>query len=157
MNQCRRHSLLALPCTMALIVAISFALAERSKPAQARSLSFAERVGYQRAIEEVYWRHRLWPNELASKPPLDQIMSRARIEKKVADYLRNSQLLEDYWQRPLTVQQLQAEMDRMAQHTKQPEVLRELFAALGNDPFIIAECLARPALAERLRDKLVRQ
>src|SRR5438270_768748 len=41
-------------------------------------------------------------------------------------------------------------MDRMAQLTKQPEVLRELFAALGNDPFVIAECLARPVLAERL-------
>ena len=41
-------------------------------------------------------------------------------------------------------------MDRMAKHTKQPEVLRELFAALGNDPFVIAECLARPALADRL-------
>ena len=26
----------------------------------------------------------------------------------------------------------------MAQHTKQPEMLRELFAALGNDPFVIA-------------------
>ena len=38
----------------------------------------------------------------------------------------------------------------MAKHTKQPEVLRELFEALGNDPFVIAECLARPALAERL-------
>ena len=41
-------------------------------------------------------------------------------------------------------------MDRMAKHTRQPDVLRELFAALGNDPFVIAECLARPALAERL-------
>ena len=38
----------------------------------------------------------------------------------------------------------------MAKHTKQPEVLHELFAALGNDPFVIAECLARPALADRL-------
>ena len=28
--------------------------------------------------------------------------------------------------------QLQGEMERMAQHTRQPEVLRELFAALGN-------------------------
>ena len=28
-------------------------------------------------------------------------------------------------------------------------MLRELFKALGNDPFAIAECLARPALAER--------
>jgi hypothetical protein len=38
----------------------------------------------------------------------------------------------------------------MASNTKQPEVLRELFAALGNDPFVITECLARPALSERL-------
>ena len=44
-------------------------------------------------------------------------------------------------------------MDRMAQHTKQPEVLRELFEALGNDPVIIAECVARPALVERLMAK----
>jgi N-acetylneuraminic acid mutarotase len=38
----------------------------------------------------------------------------------------------------------------MAQQTKQPDVLRELFAALDNDPTVIAECLARPALAEGL-------
>jgi hypothetical protein len=37
----------------------------------------------------------------------------------------------------------------MAQHTKRPEVLRELFEALGNNPFVIAECLARPILVER--------
>src|SRR5437016_6330650 len=41
-------------------------------------------------------------------------------------------------------------MERMARDTKQPEVLRELFEALGNDPFVIAECLARPVLTERL-------
>ena len=106
---------------------------------------------YQRAIEEVYWRHRIWPKERPDpKPSLDAVMSQAQLEKKVADYLRNSQALEDYWQRPITAEQLQAEMDRMAQHTKQPEVLHELFEALGNDPFVIAECLARPALAERL-------
>src|SRR5439155_1432916 len=40
--------------------------------------------------------------------------------------------------------------DRMARNTKQPEVLRGLFQALGNDPFLIAECLASPVLAERL-------
>ena len=50
--------------------------------------------------------------------------------------------------------QLQAEMERMASHTKQPGVLREIFAALGNDPFVIAECLARPVLAERLITEL---
>ena len=116
-----------------------------------RTLTFAERVAYQRAIEDVYWRHRIWPKERPDpKPSLDAVMSQAQLEKKVADYLRKSQALEDYWQRPITAEQLQAEMDRMAKHTRQPEVLRELFEALGNDPFVIAECLARPALAERL-------
>ena len=28
--------------------------------------------------------------------------------------------------------------------------MRDVFDALGNDPFVIAECLARPALADRL-------
>ena len=41
-------------------------------------------------------------------------------------------------------------MERMARDTRQPEVLRELFEALSNDPFVIAECLARPVLAERM-------
>src|SRR5206468_9515360 len=116
-----------------------------------RTLTFEERVAYQRAIEEVYWRHRIWPKERPDpKPSLDAVMSQAHLQKKVADYLRKSQALEDYWQRPLTTEQLQAEMDRMVKHTRQPEVLRELFEALGNDPFVIAECLAGPALAERL-------
>ncbi len=116
-----------------------------------RTLTFAERVAYQRAIEEVYWRHRIWPKERPDpKPSLEAVMSQAQLEKKVHDYLRKSQALEDYWQRPLTAEQLQAEMERMAQNTKQPEVLKELFDALGNDPFVIAECLARPALANRL-------
>ena len=121
-----------------------------SHPAGA-GLTFAERVSYQRAIEEVYWRHRIWPKENSKpKPSLDAVISQAQMEKKVADYLRNSQALEDHWQRPITAEQLQAEMDRMAKHTKQPAVLRELFEALGNDPFVIAECFARPVLAERL-------
>src|SRR5882724_9604174 len=147
------------------ICAIPFALAKRSfdgrttpvMPSQQTqtTLSFADRVAYQRAIEDVYWRHRIWPKEQSGpKPPLEKIMSQAQIEEKVEDYLRNSQALEDYWQRPITPDQLQAEMERMASHTKQPGVLRELFAVLGNDPFVIAECLARPVLAERLLTEL---
>src|SRR5262249_4644921 len=114
-------------------------------------LTLTQRVVWQRAIEEVYWRHRIWPKEnLNPKPSLDAVMSQMQLEKKVTDYLGNSQALEHYWHRPVTSEQLQAEMDRMAENTKQPELLRELFAALGNDPFLIAECLARPVLSERL-------
>src|SRR5882757_2185408 len=87
-----------------------------------RTLSFEERVSYQRAIEDVYWRHRIWPKERPDpKPSLDAVMSQAQLEKKVKDYLRNSQALADYWQRPITSQQLQAELDRMVRNTKQPE------------------------------------
>ena len=123
-----------------------------------RTLSFAERVAYQTAIEDVYWRHRVWPKtNPGPKPSLNEVMSQADIQKKVTDYLRGSQALEDYWQRPITADQLQAEMERMASNTKQPEVLQELFEALGNDPFVVAECLTRPILAERLvnRDLVV--
>jgi len=142
------------------VCAIPFALAQRSfndRPTSAppskqtqRTFTFADRVAYQRAIEDVYWRHRIWPKENAKpKPLLDEVMSAEQIEKKVEDYLRDSRALEAYWHKPIASEQLQAEMERMARNTKQPEVLLELFEALGNDPFVIAECLARPVLTER--------
>jgi hypothetical protein len=81
---------------------------------QARAFSFAERVAFQRAIEDVYWRHRIWPKENPNpKPSLDSVMSQAQLENKVAGYLRDSLTLEDYWQQPITAEQLQAEMDQL--------------------------------------------
>ena len=86
-----------------------------------QTLTFADRVAYQRAIEEVYWQHRIWPAANADpKPPLDKVMSHEAIEKKVEEYLRDSQALEDYWQRPITPDQLQAEMERMASTPNSP-------------------------------------
>jgi N-acetylneuraminic acid mutarotase len=115
------------------------------------NLTLADRIRYQRAIEEVYWRHRIWPKENAGpKPTLDAVVSQAQLEEKVRSYLQNSQILEDSWHGPIRAGELQAEMDRMAQDTKRPEVLRELFEALGDDPSVIAECLARPVLAQRI-------
>ena len=75
------------------ICAIPFALAKRSfdgrttpatpsKQTQ-RTLTFADRVAYQRAIEEVYWRHRLWPEERSDpKPSLDAVISQAQLQRK---------------------------------------------------------------------------
>jgi hypothetical protein len=84
---------------------LAFLRSETLTNVSQRTLTFAERVAYQRAIEEVYWRHRIWPIEnLNPKPSLDAVMSRAQLEKKVADYLRKSQALEDYWQRPITAE-----------------------------------------------------
>jgi hypothetical protein len=153
-----RTSIAVFLCAAAVCWVLSATVLAFFRPeaaAKVRTLSFSERVAYQRAIEDVYWRHRIWPKENPDpKPSLDAVMSKAQLEKKVANYLRKSQALEDYWQRPIATEQLQAEMDRMAQHTKQPDVLRELFAALGDNSFVVAECLARPVLAQRLVTEL---
>ena len=82
---------------------LAFFCSEAPANSSQRTLTFAERVAYQRAIEEVYWRHRIWPKERPDlKPSLDAVITQAQLEKKVADYLRNSQALEDYWHRPIT-------------------------------------------------------
>ncbi len=92
-----------------------------------RTLSLEDRVAYQAAIEDVYWRHRMWPTENPQpKPALEQVMPLSTIRAKVEDYLRKSQALEVYWHRPITGAQLQAEMDRMARETKQPDVLTRI-------------------------------
>src|SRR5882724_5162372 len=153
LNRCSLLALMICGAALFLVTGTLLALVHKNASPQIepQTLTFSERVAYQRAIEDVYWRHRIWPKERPDlKPSLDAVMSQAQLERKVEDYLRKSQALEHYWQRPITAEQLQAEMDRMAKHSKQSEVLRELLEALGNNPFVIAECLARPALAERL-------
>jgi N-acetylneuraminic acid mutarotase len=128
-----------------------FSSPEAGEKPSGKTLLFTERVAYQRAVEEVYWRYRVWPKENAQrKPSLDTMISQTQIERNVEAYLRKSRLVAQQRGWPITPSELQAEMDRMASHTKRPEVLRELFATLGNDPFVIAQCLARPIVAERL-------
>ena len=100
---------------------LAFFHPEASSKVSQRTLTFAERVAHQRAIEEVYWRHRICPKANSGpKPQLDKVMSQAQIEKKVKEYLRNSQALEDYWQQPITSEQLQTEMERIGSQTSSP-------------------------------------
>jgi len=122
-----------------------------STPASTRSLSLEERVAAQRAIEQVYWNHRIWPKENPGpKPALDAVLPDAQLRARVTDYLKKSNALAEVWQRPIGAQQLQAELDRMAAGSRAPNVLKKLYTALGNDPFVIAETLARQTLADRL-------
>jgi hypothetical protein len=151
----QRVSIALLVCGSASFIAVGTVPAllrsEECAKVSQRTVTFAQRVAYQRGIDEVYWHHRIWPKENPDpKPSLDAVMSQAQLENKVEDYLSKSQTLDTYWQRPITAEELQAEIDRMAQHTTRPDVLRELSEALGNDPFIVAECLARPILTERI-------
>jgi len=123
----------------------------RATAASSRSLSLDERIAAQKVIEEVYWRHRIWPKDNPGrKPSLDVVVPESVLRAKVEDYLKKSNALETWWHRPITGDQLQAELDRMARGSRAPRVLQELFDALGGDATLIAETLARPMLVDRL-------
>ncbi len=127
-------------------------LAAREVPA---TLDLDDRVACQWSIEEVLWRHRLWPRENGGdKPPLGATVAPEVVRDKAEDGLRQSRALEELWGETIDGAALQTELDRMAAQTRQPEVLRELFAALGDDPHRVAECLVRPLLAgQRLGER----
>jgi N-acetylneuraminic acid mutarotase len=118
-------------------------------------LSFEQRVFYQRAIEEVYWNHTIWPESNPQlKPPLSKVISEKDVRSKVDEYLRKSKALSSYFHQRIRAEQLQAEIDRMANETKDSELLRELWGVLGNDPYLVAETLARPIVVDRLTQQL---
>jgi putative metal-binding protein len=114
-------------------------------------LTFEERVAARRAVEEVYWQHRIWPpSNPGPKPTLDEVLPDAVLRARVEDGLRKSEALGRFWGRPLGRAQIQAEIDRIARASENPAMLREILDALGNDPTLFAEVVVRPALADRL-------
>jgi len=110
-----------------------------------RALSFAERVAAQEAIERVYYSH-----QLDATLSFEQAVPRSLLERKVQKYLQESAALESFWHTPVTADMLAAEWLRIARESRFPERLREIGAALGDDPFLIQECFIRPVLANRL-------
>ena len=131
-----------------LILLLNAALPMQSSRA-APALSLDSRMAYQRALDAVTWQHTEFPS-MASKPSLSEAIPAEISERKVEDSLRQSNALSALWSRPLTADQLQTEMERIAQRTKQPDLLREQWRALNNDPQLIAELQVRPLLADRL-------
>ncbi len=110
-----------------------------------RMLTFDERVEAQKKIERVYYAH-----QLGTRPPFDEIASRERLERKVRTYVEQSVALDQIWGVPLTADALAREWQRIARSTSFPDRLQELYSVLGNDPFVIQECLVRPELAAHL-------
>ena len=114
-------------------------------------VSFQERVQCKKIIEKIYYEHRTWPEaNHGNKPSFESVMTEHALQAEVENSLKKSNALAIYWQHPITGEQLQAEMNRIAKSSKQPEILKELWANLNNDPHLIAECLIRPLLANQL-------
>jgi len=128
--------------------AFSPANAEELKtPRFATDLSLAARAGYQNAIDDVNWRHTVWPEANGARPARPAQRNSA---EQAGDVLRKSNALSTLWGQAITGQMLQAEIDRMVRDSKRPELLRQLFASLNNNPTHVAEVIARPLLVDRL-------
>ena len=70
----------AVACLIVTGTLLAFFHSEVPTNISQRILTFAERVAYQQAIEDVYWSHRIWPKERPDpKPPLDAVMSQAQL------------------------------------------------------------------------------
>jgi hypothetical protein len=139
-----------MPLTLLLVIlgALSALPVAAAEPGVAPGLSFDQRVACQSAIEEVYWRHRIWPQDNPGPKPAFAVPRRVLV-RKAEEALTMSVELAERYQAPVTPADLQAELDRMAKGSRDPRMLGEIFTALGENATLAAECLARPVLVER--------
>ncbi|HJQ98998.1 MAG TPA: hypothetical protein VJ826_11845 [Candidatus Polarisedimenticolaceae bacterium] len=112
---------------------------------QAGALSIEERISGQTAVERVQWTHRT-----GEKPSFEDVIRSGAIEEKVRRSLAQSVALEEVWGDKLSAYRLRREVDRMTRGSRDRTRLAELFAALHDDPVLIQEVIARPALVDRL-------
>lgn len=129
---------------MGTIVIASLLILQSSTIGAGSTITFEQRVQAREAVARVYHSHQ------AGTLPFDKALSPARLEQMVLDDLKRDVALTEFWKRPVTADAVRGEMERIAARTRMPERLLEMYSALGNDPLLIGECLARPALVQRL-------
>jgi N-acetylneuraminic acid mutarotase len=118
---------------------------DRTSAPQRRTLSFEDRVAAQVAIDRVYFAH-----QIGTTKQFEQAEPVSIAAEKVRKYLEESAALERYWKTPVTEEMLRRELARMAGGSRMPDRLLEIYGALGNDSFLIEECVARATLVDRL-------
>ena len=118
--------------------------------ATAEPLSWERRLELHERLERIFDSQRIWPDvNTEARPPFESRLERDALRARVERYLKKSALLETFWSRPLRADDLQRELDRMWKSSRDPALLSRLMAALDHDPYLMAECLARPAVASR--------
>ncbi len=127
---------------LSIVLAIGVAAAAEPSP---RRLTFEDRVLAQEKIDAVY--------AAALAGPAREPSSLHKLaEAKVRDALKKSILLSTRWKTPITSEALHREVERISHSSAAPERLRALLTALGNDPVLVEESLARPVLVDRLTE-----
>jgi len=95
-------------------------------------------------IERVYYVHRL-----GSKPPFEQALPPATIEHLVSLDLKKETLLKNAYGLEPKREWIETEVRRIDAESRAPEILREIRAALGDDPARFARSVARPIVVDR--------
>ncbi len=126
--------------------ALAIVAATAAEAAPTAALDERSRIRCQEALERVAWNHRSGE----AGPSFTEAVPDSVLRRKAEDGVLKTAALARFWGVTIAPAQLQAELDRMAARSQAPARLRELFRALGDDPRLAAECLARPLLADRL-------
>ncbi len=106
-------------------------------------LSLAERIAAQRALDEVYFAQ-------SALSPAGRADLAASAELKSRRFVALAAWLAEHEPAALDAAALEREFDRIVRDSRAPARLRAIFAALGNDRFLVEECLVRPLLTERV-------
>ena len=110
---------------------------------------FTSLVADRAAIERVYYEHRT-----GAKPPFEQTLPPATLEKLAQLDLKKEAALKKIYGVEITPALVEAEVRRLNNTTRAPEMLAELKSALGNDAGRFARTVAKPILVEReLRER----
>ena len=110
---------------------------------------FTERCADRDAVERVYYAHRT-----GTKPPFSEVLSRSALEQLVRTDMRKERLLLRLYHTEITERQIDAEIARIDQSTRAPEILRELKQALGNDSRRFGRAVVSHMLVDtELRDR----
>lgn len=121
------------------------AFAQESVASRRAALDFAERVAAQREIERVYYSH-----QIGARLPFNAAVPDAVLERKVRRTLKLSVALGKFWGTPVTSEMLRREAERIVRDSRMPGRVGELYTALGSDPVVFEETVARATLVERL-------
>jgi len=134
----RRKPVLSRHCLLALALLLLAAKASEAPD------DFTALCADRTAVEQVYYQHRL-----GNKPPFAQLLPPAAIQKLVRQDLQKEAVLKKVYGFEITPAQIDAEVRRINDTSRAPDILADLKAALGNDPARFAQTVVKPVLVER--------
>jgi N-acetylneuraminic acid mutarotase len=113
--------------------------------AHARTLTLEERIAAHRAVQRVYHAH-----QLGNLTTFEEAIPSSATERLVRTELMETAALTERWGVTVSDERLAREVRRILRDSKDPARLREIRAALNDDPFLFAEIVARPVLVRAL-------